>query len=120
MQKSEWFNKFHANGKALRELVAKFHPKSNQRSRADLEQAYPITAASAEAACETARKQIAEKNIDPLKGFDRAVLLKDNIALSRLLSETWFGMPESVNVRAEPGFYCLCDLLDDPIEEDQC
>ena len=88
----------------LRTLVTVFHPY--YRNAPGL----PITAPKAEQACEEAREEIrSQEQDDPLLRFEEYRKGK-NAELANLLNDVWFGMPESVAVREEPGFGVLCDL----------
>ena len=75
-----------------------------------IEKAYPITAPAAEQACETIRKGIGKNwRRNPVDVFDEYVKTR-NPEIVSLFNETWFGMPESSEVRSVPGFGLLCDL----------
>lgn len=111
MMQNEWFAKFEESKDSLRNLVQQFHPKQQMSKRST----FPITAPIAEGACEFVRQQIAQSDIDPLQEFDKACTFKDSAALYDILSETWFGMPESEAVRTLDGFQELCDLLDESL-----
>ena len=88
----------------LCELVSAFHPCNHSYTD------FVITAASAEAACESIRDEIrAKESDDPLEKFEQYCHDK-NPKLASLLNEVWFGMPESTEVRSYPGFGVLCNL----------
>ena len=104
----EYWNVVERYKDQLLDLIAKYHPYY-RRSHLT----HHITAEKAERACEAVRKQIAdardEDTEDPQQTFRRYLKFKsDNIVT--LFNETWFGMPESREVRSEPGFGELCDL----------
>jgi len=131
--KADYWALVEAKKAELQQLVANFHPFYRAARDAQVVERlvqgepvkdYPITAPAAEAACEAARKVVAGRlQEDPQVRFTRYVTTKDK-AIVNLLNEVWFGMPESAEVRREPGFSELCDLcsegylLDDP-EDDE-
>lgn len=116
MTQNEWFAKFNESKDSLRNLVQQFHPKQQTFDRS----AFPITAPTAEALAIFVRQQIVQSDIDPLQEFDKACAFKDSAALYDILSETWFGMPESEAVRTLHGYQELCNLLDESIEDLPC
>jgi len=102
--KSDWWNEVESNKEDLLSLVANYHPYYRNRY------SYPITAKAAEAACELFRKDIQEQTtIPPCYSFEEYIKTK-NVSMVDLLNDTWFGMPESMDVRDNPGFGILCDL----------
>jgi hypothetical protein len=79
-----------------------------------------ITAPQAERACEMVRQQIRANSLDnPEIQFDIALTKQDTEAINDLLSSTWFGVPESTSCWGIEGFSVMCDLLDDPIEQEE-
>lgn len=118
MTKQEWLDKVKVNSNILRDFVGRYHPV-NLRPRKDNESLpTDITAPNAEQACEVVRNQIRKESFDrPDIQFNVALKNEDTDALSSLLSQTWFGVPESTNCWSIPGFSIAVDLLDDPIEE---
>ena len=69
-----------------------------------------ITAPGAEMVCEHAREQFERMTVDdPLECFDQFVEQRSE-GLVALLSQTWFGIPESMDAHALPAFGVLCDL----------
>ena len=99
---SEWWELLEEK---LRDLVAEFHP--GYRQQHDM----AITAPAAEQVCDRFRQEIAEMTEgDPVSDFDRMKEAKDGLGLVRLLNQTWFGMPESTEVRSFLAFGALCDL----------
>ncbi len=110
MTREEWYEGFDEHREVLSSLVRRYYPigaKSSPEAR--------ITADGAERACEMIREEIAS---EPTPDIDQLLDSKEfSWALLGLLSSTWFGMPESMDVRYEPGFYQLCDLCEG-IDED--
>lgn len=102
--KAAWWVLVEEHKDELLDLVSMFHPYYRQTYN------YPITATMAEKVCEAVRKEIADKEqYDPQRLFERYCKEK-NPELVHLLNEVWFGIPESSEVRNQPGFYELCDL----------
>jgi hypothetical protein len=104
----DWWACVEAHKDDLRRLVVKFYPIGAESSPD-----YPISAAAAEAACEKVRKEIAagpQVFDTPGAAFDHWVEKKDGLELWSIFEATWYGMPESMSVRGEPGFFALCDL----------
>lgn len=88
----------------LRSLVRSFHPVYGR------EWDWTITAPAAEAVCAAAREQIAvTADEDPVLKFDRLLAGRDP-EMPLFLSQVWFGMPECMESREQPGFVVLCDL----------
>ena len=80
----------------------------------------PITAPAAEEACANVRKMIQkEQPDDPLARWDEALAKGDVNEIYSLLSDVWFGVPESTGCWSIPGFGLACDLMDDPPEEEE-
>ncbi len=116
MTKTEWLNQVIEHKDKLAFIVAAYHPSSGQTSSK-----MPITAVNAERMCAGVRKAIKD-NLDYIFNpafelFEEAILNKDTNTISRILSETWVGVPESRDCWGINGFKELVDLLDDPIEE---
>ena len=89
-------------------LVADYHPCGPRTG-----QPLPITALAAELACKVVEDQIkAEPDSgDPVDKFKAALEARDWELARRILSATWFGVPESRGAYGLPGFGVLCDLL---------
>lgn len=112
MTATEWWKLFEAHQEDLRNLVVTYHPDARYKNK------FPITAMSAESACQFVRKQIRrESNITLSDRFTMAVVDHNIDTLIRLFNEAWFGMPESTEVRREPGFFVLCELCEGIEEE---
>lgn len=104
--KKEWWECVEKNWENLKALIENFHPSSSLYSQNDL----LITAAKAEHLCEQYREEIRKQvKEDPTK-LAEGYMLRHDPKLADILNETWFGMPESVEVRSYPGFNELCDL----------
>src|SRR6185295_10541074 len=104
----EWWQLLRENLGNVRQLVAAYHPgvPEDRKKGGDM----TITAAGAEALCSEYREEIAQRSCLPVQRFDLAVKAGNHTELIDLGNETWFGMPESSEVRSEPGFFALCDL----------
>ena len=101
------------NYKDLLHLVGEYHPSNERKVMWDMK----ITAPGAERACEAIRKDIREgEYMDQRKTFEEAVHKRDWRKVYSLISDTWFGVPESTDCWQIPGFKVAVDLLDDPIE----
>lgn len=119
MTKQEWLDKVKKNSDILCDFVGAYHP-INTRPRSSNEGiSADITAPEAERACEMVRNQIRKESVfvRPEVQFNVALQNEDTDTLSSLISQTWFGVPESTNCWSIPGFSIAVDLLDDPIEE---
>lgn len=115
MDKQEWWELFDKNADKLRDLVGHYHPARAGLRRAEAK----ITAPGAEAACNVVRDAIAkEATMTGVQAFEAALEKRDSKLMSRVLNDTWFGMPESTSVRYEPGFDALCDLCEG-VDEDE-
>jgi len=89
----------------LQNLVVAYHPYY-RRNHSDKS----ITATGAEIVCVKLRTQIAKRTQDdPQQLFKRYLQFKD-ARIADLLDEVWIGIPESIEVRGEPGFAVLCNL----------
>lgn len=100
----EWWALVDSRRDDLLSLIRAFHPNAGAKVN------YRITAERAEAACEQVREEIRHTGIkEPAKVFQELIERRDPRCLT-ILSETWFGMPESMGVRDVPGFGALCDL----------
>lgn len=108
--KEDWWNLLSENKDKILDLIAKYHPLYQRQH------IMPITAERAEQVSQKIRKEIVENSKDvygnyedPQRRFE--ALLKDkNSDINTIINETYWGMPESWNVRSEPGFGVLCDL----------
>jgi hypothetical protein len=114
MTESDWLALAREHRAGLKFLVRSYHPSSLAPRGLKL----PITAPSAETACDAAREQIARTApADPVARFNRAIASGQIGDLYSVLSQTWHGIPESTEAHRLIGFLTLCDLLDDPPEE---
>ncbi len=108
----EWWAFVAAYKGELRALVGEFHPAYRKGWARPMK----ITAPAAEAVREVFRNAINNSPAfmeggleDPLAAFDQFAAQRSE-GLVHLLSETWFGIPESRDAHALPGFGVLCDL----------
>lgn len=106
MTQEQWWDKVEKSKPSLLGLIDRFYPSKLKKP----EWVGEITAAAAEAACQLVRDQIDRAN--PAGDFESAIVKRDSAIVLTILSDTWFGMPESVTCRSEPGFWDLCDLLE--------
>lgn len=104
----QWWDKVELAKPKLVRLIERFYPSKDKKP----EWVGEITAAAAEAACQLIRDQI--DRAEPVKDFESAIVARDSAVVLTILSDTWFGMPESVACRSEPGFWDLCDLMEGP------
>jgi hypothetical protein len=101
----EWWMTLDYYKGALRNLIATYHPVYGRWAPPAR-----ITAHAAEMMCDTIGENVeSHTEEDPLLVFDEMVENR-NRKVAHLLSETWFGLPESTEIRQEPGFFTLCDL----------
>jgi len=98
MTKEEWFAKFLKHRDVLLDLVKVYYPSHHQQHN------LKITAPMAEAA----RLMIPLKELPDIK---QLIKDKDVNGLYEVLQDTWFGMPESTEIRNE-AFYILCEMLE--------
>ena len=66
---------------------------------------------------EIAAKEFMEEKREPVERFDAALKSGDIDALNQLLSDAWFGVPESTSCWSITGFSECVDLMDDPPED---
>lgn len=83
-------------------LVSQYHPYYQNKHF------HKITANGAEHACEIVREEIRKENKEP--NLFESLKNKDCLEINRICNAVWFGMPESMESRYEPGFNVLCDL----------
>lgn len=91
------------NWPQLIRLIEKFHPNGKGHD-------IKPTPIAAEAVCEMFRNS---DILEPVNTANDARNRQDDTLMYQILNETWIGMPESPQVRHEPGFHTLCDLLED-------
>ncbi len=118
MSPSLWLATARENRDALHSLIRSYHPQLRRVNNPDME----ITAPNAEAACQVARRQIQQTTngmLWPTVRFDAALERGDHGEAYSILSETWFGVPESEACWSIQGFSQCVDLLDDPAETDE-
>jgi hypothetical protein len=114
MTRSRWLQTVTDNAANLRQLVADYHPSARKPANPKM----VITAHNAEIACQNVREMIREENpSDPLVTWDKAVSAGDIDTINSLLSDAWFGVPESTECWSIPGFGLACDLMDDLPEQ---
>jgi hypothetical protein len=104
-----WWNTVHNNFEKLRNLIRDYHPKIGLGRNISM----PVTAQNAEHACEVVRNRIRkEPFFDPVEQFNQAVAVENAVTVYDLLSDTWFGVPESTSCWRIEGFPEMVDLLD--------
>ena len=123
MTKQAWLEKVRQNLPDLLSLIDRYHPVNRRPRRDDesmLDSPMPITAVQAERACEVVRGLIRKVSLDrPDVRLNTALQNQDYGAIAALLSEAWFGVPESTDCWRIPGFSVAVDLMDDPVENSQ-
>ena len=124
MSRSEesWIAEVREHASELRALLTDWHPVNlasrEARGKPQPAQPGPITAGATEAACVAVRAQIArDREGDPVRDFDEALAAGQVGRIYRLLSDTWFGVPESRDCWQIVGFKVAVDLMDDPPDE---
>jgi hypothetical protein len=112
MTKHEWLSNIKQNKDKIDSLISRFHPVRRVSK-------YPvdgcvITAPNAERACEAVRDNI-RKNFegDPVEEFQLALEAEDTSKCYKIMSDTWFGVPESRDCWNLIGFQEIVDLLDE-------
>lgn len=109
----DWWKVVEDNKDSLIRLIEEFHPASRLKSVNDNKSPnFIITAKRAEQACEAVRGEIYQRwgKELPVNIFLSAFTRRDGRKIYNILQETWYGLPESSQVRSLPGFYPLCDL----------
>jgi hypothetical protein len=103
--KENMFEILEKHGDYIFDFVRLFHPGYKQKHNMD------ISTQKAEDMCESFRKDITRKcAVSDLK---IAIIHKNENLVRTILNEAWIGAPESLSVRQHPGFYPLCDILDE-------
>ncbi len=98
----QWWEQLNYHAINIRKLIDKYHPSQHRNHQ------FKITARAAEQACEVIREGIDQPG--PVAVFNVALQTKNAKQLVKVMGDTWFGMPESVDVRSEPSFIAFCDL----------
>jgi hypothetical protein len=112
MTPEQWWAAVDENWSDLEALISDFHPANWRKHN------HPITAPAAEEVCEDVRTEIrAEGLADPVKAANNAMKGRDAGSLHTIFEHTWFGLPESYEIRSLPGFGVLCDLCSEIPEE---
>lgn len=116
MIKEERLSKVKENKDDLASLIHGYHPASKGGIR---NHNMPITAPGPEVACGVARERIRAEyeGKHPIEKFHAAVESGDINVIYSLLSDTWFGVPESTSCWGIQGFAVAVDLMDDLPEE---
>ena len=110
--KQQYLDNVIKNQEDLKYIISNYHPV-NLTGRVGMK----ITALNAEAACNVVRTNI-RKNFEghPVTQFEEAIKERDTNKIYKLLSDTWFGVPESTDCWSIRGFRELVNLLDDYVE----
>jgi len=115
MNKSEWTEIIDKHWDDLKSLVMDYHPRANYNP-----QEMPITAEGAEMACEVVRRQIASEGSPVTEDLLENLKSQGNAdELMSLFGSAWFGVPESTSCWSIPGFREMCNLLEDPLDEEE-
>jgi hypothetical protein len=102
MNTQEYLQLLEDNFTRIDRLVKYYHPYYQRVHH------HVISASGAEQACELERKRIQKNSNEP--NLYEALQNKDCVEINRICNAVWFGMPESMESRYEPGFSALCDL----------
>lgn len=113
MTTAEWLEKCRRNRRNLLRLIGDWHPGSRPHIRNETAQFAP------QAACNTVCNKILQEGrwLMPGQQFLAALDRSDVGTAHRILSETWFGVPESTACWSLLGFADAVDLLDDPPDD---
>jgi len=105
--KEEWWELVDENWENLRKLISRFHPRKGKKFNDN----FIITAPVPEKIRLQQVKEILKENF-PVDILQYIEVLRSNrdTKLLRIVENTWWGLPESVEVRDFPGFGVLCDL----------
>ena len=118
MTETEWLEKAHTDMDLLVDFVAAWHPRKCGLTPASMTRQLPITAPDANVACGRISIEIARTTApDPAGRLRTAIDRCDVEAAYNLLSEAWFGVPESTRCWRIPGFSQAVGLIEDPPEE---
>ncbi len=113
MNTTQWWDLFNKNKNDMVNLILAYHPAAYQ------EHHMKISAPAAEYMCELIRNNIRKEKAEPIAiQVDKAIAFQDIDKLISLMNQAWFGMPESYEVRREPGFHVFCDLCEGIYDEE--
>lgn len=113
MTKDKWIDKAKVDRKKLSSLISSFHPANLTGAERTIHE-MPITAPGAEAACNHIRQAIRkEVEGNPVTQFNEALDAGDVNTANLILSQTWFGVPESTSCWKLEGFREAVDLMGD-------
>jgi hypothetical protein len=116
---AEWLAKARRDADKLRSLINRYHPCTQRKPDPERDRALPITAPTVEGAAENVRRDIRAKTKDkgdPSERFD-AALAGDLRIIGSVLSDAWFGVPESTSCWSVLGFRECVALIEDPPED---
>lgn len=116
MTKQEWLNTARTNQEVLKDFISTWHPNYD-KPKPEM----TITAPRAEEASKIVRAAIRNRSnlIEPVIRFDLALLQSDIMGIHNILSEAWFGVPESGSCWEISGFPEAVALLEDLPEEEE-
>ena len=115
MTRGEWMEQARRDREKLVGLIRGYHPSVGTVRTLDT----PITAPAAEAAAEVIRSRIKRlQTTDVVAQFNTALDNGEFKSAYAVLSDTWFGVPESTSCWGIEGFKEAVDLLDDPPEDE--
>lgn len=121
MKINDWLEKVKQNKDSLYDIISCYHPANLSAYNETDPLSDNITAPNAERACEVVRNLIRKENVfeNPGAVFNVALQNGDYETINKLLSSTWFGVPESTSCWGINGFSVMVDLLDDPPENEE-
>jgi hypothetical protein len=102
----EWWKLLDDNLDRIENLVKGYHPNGGKFHG----KLHEISAAAAEEVRRTIVGQLNPKSVQEVTSFRHLVSGRSRDAVVGILSETWWGMPESHESRGEDAFFILCDL----------
>jgi len=118
--KEEWWKSVDNNWKNIRALIVRFLPREGK----EFLESFVITAPAAEHIRLLQVKDILKENLPSDIAYYAEILLSNrDPKLLEILNKTWWGMPESIEIRDISGFGVLCDLCSEGYlleKEDDC
>ena len=115
--KNEWWNFLANNWKNIESIIMAYYPNQSDFPMDGYEEMGKVNRPlqAPQLACNTIIKELRKEtpiwqDKNNFKSHINALKENRDADLARILSATWFGMPESGVVRKLPGFHSFCDL----------